>query len=243
MKLSIIIPVFNEEKTISEILKRVIEIRISSVEKQIIVVNDGSTDTTASVICNFQFHPEQSRRTNFKLLTHEKNMGKGAAVRTGIKNATGDYIIIQDADLEYNPKDIEKLVKPVLNGTSKVVYGTRLKRMPSFSKEERTPQFLLHYIGNKFLSLLTSILYGQWITDMETCYKLFPAQAVEKMELNARGFEFEPEITAKLLKKGYKILEIPISTTPRGYNQGKKLNTFKDGFIALWSLLKYRFVD
>ena len=243
MKLSIIIPVFNEEKTISEILKRVIEIRISSVEKQIIVVNDGSTDTTASVISNFQFHPEQSRRTNFKLLTHEKNMGKGAAVRTGIKNATGDYIIIQDADLEYNPKDIEKLVKPVLNGTSKVVYGTRLKRMPSFSKEERTPQFLLHYIGNKFLSLLTSILYGQWITDMETCYKLFPAQAVEKMELNARGFEFEPEITAKLLKKGYKILEIPISTTPRGYNQGKKLNTFKDGFIALWSLLKYRFVD
>ena len=134
-------------------------------------------------------------------------------------------------------------MKPILNGTSKVVYGTRLNRLPSFSREERTPQFLLHYLGNKFLSLLTSILYGQWITDMETCYKLFPRKAVENMKLNARGFEFEPEITAKLLKKGYKILEIPISTKPRGYDEGKKLNTFRDGTIALWSLLKYRFVD
>ena len=238
MKLSIIIPVFNEEKTISEILKRVSETKISGVEKQIIVINDGSTDSTASKIHNFLVkHPD------IKIINHTKNQGKGAAVRTGIKNATGDYIIIQDADLEYSPKDIEKLIKPVLNGTSKVVYGTRLKRLPSFSKEERTPQFLLHYVGNKFLSLLTSILYGQWITDMETCYKLFPRKAVEDMKLNARGFEFEPEITAKLLKKGYKILEIPISTKPRGYDEGKKLNTFRDGFIALWTLLKYRFVE
>ena len=238
MKLSIIIPVFNEEKTISEILKRVSEVKISGVEKQIILVNDGSTDATASVISNFQFPI-----SNFQLLKHEKNMGKGSAVRTGIKNATGEYIIIQDADLEYNPKDIEKLVKPVLDGVSRVVYGTRLNRLPSFSKEEKTPRFLLHYMGNKFLSLLTSMLYGQWITDMETCYKLFPRKVVDGMKLNARGFEFEPEITAKLLKKGYKILEIPISTKPRGYDEGKKLNTFKDGFIALWSLLKYRFID
>ncbi len=238
MKLSIIIPVFNEEKTISEILKRVSEVKISGVEKQIILVNDGSIDATASVISNFQFPI-----SNFQLLKHEKNMGKGSAVRTGIKNATGEYIIIQDADLEYNPKDIEKLVKPVLDGVSRVVYGTRLNRLPSFSKEEKTPRFLLHYMGNKFLSLLTSMLYGQWITDMETCYKLFPRKVVDGMKLNARGFEFEPEITAKLLKKGYKILEIPISTKPRGYDEGKKLNTFKDGFIALWSLLKYRFVD
>jgi len=238
MKLSIIIPVFNEEKTISEILKRVSEVKISGVEKQIILVNDGSIDATASVISNFQFPI-----SNFQLLKHEKNMGKGSAVRTGIKNATGEYIIIQDADLEYNPKDIEKLVKPVLDGVSRVVYGTRLNRLPSFSKEEKTPRFLLHYMGNKFLSLLTSMLYGQWITDMETCYKLFPRKVVDGMKLNARGFEFEPEITAKLLKKGYKILEIPISTKPRGYDEGKKLNTFKDGFIALWSLLKYRFID
>ncbi len=237
MKLSIIIPVFNEEKTIAEILKKVDELEITGVEKQIIVVDDGSTDATASVISS------ALGGSNFKLLKHEKNMGKGAAVRTGIENAKGEYIIIQDADLEYNPKDIEKLARPVLESKSKIVYGTRLKRLPSLSKEERTPRFLLHYIGNKFLSLLTSILYGQWITDMETCYKLFPRKAVEAMKLNARGFEFEPEITAKLLKKGYKILEIPISTKPRGYEEGKKLNTFKDGAIALWSLLKYRFID
>ncbi len=238
MKLSIIIPVFNEEKTILEILRRVGKVEISGVEKQVIVVNDGSTDATASVISNFQFPI-----SNFKSLRHEENQGKGAAVRSGIKNATGEYVIIQDADLEYNPKDIGKLVAPILNGKGKVVYGTRLKRLPSLSKEERTPQFLLHYVGNKFLSLLTSILYGQWITDMETCYKLFPRKAVADMRLNARGFEFEPEITAKLLKGGYRILEIPISTKPRGYDEGKKLNTFKDGFIALWTLLKYRFIN
>lgn len=242
MRLSIIIPVFNEEKTISEILKRVDRVKIPNVEKQIIVVNDGSTDNTTSEISNFQ---SACRRTisNSKFLKHEKNMGKGAAVRTGIKNATGDYIIIQDADLEYNPQDIGKLVSPILNDTSKVVYGTRLNRMPSLLKEERTPQFLLHYVGNKFLSLLTSILYGQWITDMETCYKLFPKKAVESMKLNARRFEFEPEITAKLFKKGYRILEIPISTKPRGYAEGKKLNTFRDGIIAFWTLFKYRFVN
>jgi len=237
MKLSIIIPVFNEEKTISEILKRVSQVKISGVEKQIIVVNDGSTDRTEDIISNL------SAQLNIKVVSYAKNQGKGAAIRAGIKNVTGDYIIIQDADLEYNPKDIEKLTRPISEQKSKIVYGTRLKRLPNFLKEERTSQFLLHYMGNKFLSLLTSILYGQWITDMETCYKLFPRKAVEDMKLNARGFEFEPEITAKLLKKGYKILEIPISTTPRGYDQGKKLNTFRDGFLAFWSLLRYRFLN
>lgn len=240
MKLSIIIPVFNEEKTISEILRRVNEVKISGVEKQIIVVDDGSTDATASEIRS-RLNRDEIR--NLKIINHKENMGKGGAVRTGIKNATGDYIIIQDADLEYNPKDIRRLVEPVLEGKSKIVYGTRLRRMPSFLKEERTFQFLLHYAGNKFLSLLTSILYGEWITDMETCYKLFPKKDAEGMNLNSRGFDFEPEITAKFLKKGYKILEIPISTEPRGYNEGKKLHTFRDGFIALWTLLKYRFVD
>lgn len=240
MKLSIIIPVFNEEKTISEMIKKVSEVKISGVEKQIIVVNDGSTDATGSVA---QDSIRQLASQNLKYIAHQKNQGKGAAVRTGIENATGDYIVIQDADLEYDPKDIGKLIKPILEGKYKVVYGTRLKRLPNFSKEERTPQFLLHYVGNKFLSLLTSILYGQWITDMETCYKLFPTKTVEKMRLNARRFEFEPEITAKLLKKGYKILEIPISTKPRGYSEGKKLNTFKDGSIAFWTLFRYRFVN
>lgn len=238
MKLSIIIPVFNEEKTIPEILKRVTDIEISNVEKQIIVVNDGSRDKTRDAIESFS-----KNHRNIKVINHPKNQGKGAAVITGIRNATGDYIIIQDADLEYNPKDIEKLLVPVVKGEAQVVYGSRLKRLPSFSRDERTPQFLLHYLGNKFLSLLTSILYGQWITDMETCYKLFSLKAVKNMRLNSRGFEFEPEITAKLLKAGYRIYEVSISTNPRGYDEGKKLNTFRDGFIALWSLLKYRFVN
>jgi len=229
MKLSIIIPVFNEEKTILEILKRVINVEIPNIDKEIVVVNDGSTDGTASVI------------SNIKIINHKENQGKGAAVRTGINNSSGDYILIQDADLEYNPKDIPLLLEPILQGKAIVVYGTRLKRLPNFIKDERTPQFLLHYIGNKCLSLLTSVLYGQWITDMETCYKLFPKKAALDLHLRSRGFDFEPEITAKLLKKGYKILEVPISTIPRGYNEGKKLNTFRDGFVALWTLLKYRF--
>ena len=236
-KLSIIIPVFNEEKTISEIIKRVAAIDIPGIEKQIIVVNDGSTDATAKALLNIP------KAFGVKIINQIKNQGKGAAVRTGIKNASGDYILIQDADLEYNPKEIEKLVKPVLEGKSKVVYGTRLKRLPSFSKEERTPQFMLHYMGNKFLSLLTSILYGQWLTDMETCYKLFPKKAIEGVNLRSRRFDFEPEITAKILKKGFSILEVPITTNPRGYDQGKKLNTVKDGTIALWTLIKYRFVN
>lgn len=237
MKLSIIIPVFNEEKTISEMLRRVIAVKIFGVEKQIVIVDDGSNDGTSKVLLDLQ------KAANIKIISHIKNQGKGAAVRTGIKNSTGDYIIIQDADLEYNPKDIEKLVRPILDGKSKVVYGTRLKRLPSFSKEERTPQFLLHYVGNKFLSLLTSILYGQWITDMETCYKLFPKNALDNIKLNSKRFDFEPEITAKILKKGYRILEIPITTTPRGYDQGKKLNTVQDGTIALWTLIRYRFAN
>jgi dolichol-phosphate mannosyltransferase len=236
-KLSIIIPVFNEGKTILEMLVRVGRIKLSRIEKQIIVVNDGSTDETKNEVLNF------AAKLNIKFINHERNQGKGAAVRTGIENATGDYIVIQDADLEYDPKDIEKLIKPILEGKSKVVYGTRLKRLPNFSNEERTPQFLLHYLGNKFLSLLTSILYGQWITDMETCYKVFPKSALDNINLNSKRFDFEPEITAKILKKGLRILEVPITTTPRGYNQGKKLNTMKDGAIALWTLIKYRFVN
>jgi len=237
MKLSIIIPVFNEEKTILQILEKLKKADIP-VGYEIIVVDDGSTDATASRIKNLEL-----RIKNLKILRHNINRGKGAAVKTGIKNATGDYIIIQDADLEYNPNQIKNLLKPILNEKAKIVYGTRLKRFPNLSKEERTLQFLIHYLGNRFLSLITSILYGQWITDMETGYKLFPKKAVEKIKLNAKGFEFEPEITAKLMKKGYKIKEVSITANPRGYDEGKKLHTIRDGSKALWYLLKYRFIN
>lgn len=235
MKLSIIIPVFNEEKTILEILKRLTEVKIPRVRKEIIVIDDGSTDRTALKIKTSKFF----RDLNF--LGFKGNQGKGAAVREGIKKATGDFIIIQDADLEYNPKDIEKLIATVNH--DKVIYGTRLNRLPNLSRDERTLQFLVHYFGNRFLSLLVSILYGQWITDMETCYKLFPRKALSGIKLQSKGFEFEPEITSKLLKNGYKITEVPISTNPRGYGEGKKLNTVRDGTIALWTIFKYRFFD
>ena len=178
-----------------------------------------------------------------KILYHEKNQGKGSAVKTGIKNAKGDYVIIQDADLEYNPEQIRLLTEKVIKEKVKVVYGTRLNRIPHLNKEESKHLFIFHYLGNRFLSLITSLLYGQWITDMETCYKLFPTEALKGIKINARGFEFEPEITSKLLKQGYKIKEVSITVIPRGYDEGKKLNTVKDGLRALWSLIKYRFVE
>lgn len=240
MKLSIIVPVFNEEKTIADVLKRLNSVIIPGVMKEIIVVDDGSTDVTALVISNFT---PPAGGSNFKIIQHKKNQGKGAAVRTGIKQATGDYILIQDADLEYNPNDIEKLLEPVKKSRATVVYGTRLKRLPDLARDERTFRFFLHYIGNRFLSFLTSILYGQWITDMETGYKLFPRKALNRIELRARSFDFEPEITTKLLKQGFNIIEVPIKTNPRGYDEGKKLHTVRDGFIAFWTLLRFRFTD
>lgn len=238
MKLSIIIPVYNEEKTIVHVLKNVSAIKLQVKETEIIVVDDGSTDATASKIKS-----QKSKIKNITFISHTRNQGKGAAVRTGIKKATGDYIIIQDADLEYDPKDIKRLLQPILSGKSEVVYGTRLKRLPDFTRDERTMQFFSHYLGNKVLSLITSVLYFHWITDMECCYKLFPKKALHGAELHARGFELEPEITAKLLKKGYKIYEVPISTNPRGYEDGKKLDTIRDGMKALKTLVKYRFTD
>lgn len=238
MRLSIIIPCFNEEKTIKEVLKRVIQLSTPKVTKEVIIVDDGSNDRSVANIKD-----QISKIKEGKLIVHEKNLGKGMAVRTGIKNSTGDYIIIQDADLEYNPKFIPELLKPIITGKTQVVYGTRLKRLPHLRGEEKTFRFLLHYFGNRSLSFLTGLLYGQFLTDIETGYKIFPKKAIENLPILARGFDFEPEITAKLLKRGYRILEIPIVTNPRGYKEGKKLNTFKDGLIALWSLLKYRFVD
>lgn len=237
MKLSIIIPVFNEEKSILPVLKEVYTVELNGWDKEIIVIDDGSTDKTVETIKESKFIK------HITFIQHEHNQGKGAAVITGIKYATGDYIIIQDADTEYDPKLIPSLLVPIKKNDRLVIYGSRLNRLPNFTKDESNPLFLSHYFGNRFLSLITSILYGQWITDMETCYKLFPKKAVEKITLRARGFELEPELTAKLLKLGLKIKELPITTKPRGYDEGKKLHALTDGPIALWSLLKYRFID
>lgn len=233
MKLSIIIPVFNEEKTIKEIISRVKKVKLpKNFSKEIIVVNDASSDRTGQIL---------RRIKAISIYNHAKNMGKGAAVRTGFKKAEGDILLIQDADLEYDPRDYMKLVKPLLEGES-VVYGTRLKNYPlTITGAKKTP-LVTHYLGNKLLTWLTNILYTPSLTDMETCYKAFKKDVLKKITLKSNRFEFEPEITAKVLKKGYKIYEVPIKVNPRGYEEGKKI-TWRDGFVALWALVKYRFVD
>jgi len=235
--LSIIIPVFNEEKTIGTVLERLDKLIIPQVNKEIIVVDDGSKDSSKKLILE-----KQKKVKGLRFIEHAKNQGKGAAVQTGLKEAKGDILMVQDADLEYDTNDIPRLIKPLLNGESQIVYGTRLRRLPN-AKNERTGRFLLHYIGNRGLSFITSALYGSWVTDMETCYKLFTVKAFKGIKLKSRTFDFEPEITAKFLKRGFRITEIDINTTPRGYEEGKKLNTFRDGFKALWTLIKYRFIN
>lgn len=236
--LSIIVPVYNEEKTIGVVLDKLSNLEIKGVEKEIIVVDDGSSDKSKEIIIK-----RQKKIKELKFIEHKKNSGKGAAVFTGTNQAKGSLFIIQDADLEYNPNDIPRIIDPILKKDYQVVYGTRLRRMPHLSGEERRLQFLAHYFGNRYLSFVTSIFYGQWLTDMETCYKAFTKDAFSGIQLKSRTFDMEPEITAKFLKKGIKILEIDITTTPRGYEEGKKLHTFRDGFKALWTLVKYRFTD
>lgn len=242
MELSVIMPVYNEEKTIKEILRRFGKVDLSPVKSELIIVDDGSTDGTRKKLEKISRKSKELKSfKGLKIIYHQENRGKGAAVRTGLKEATGDYIFVQDADLEYDPRDIPRLLRPVLERKVEVVYGSRLRRWPNLKRDEKSLRFLFHYCGNRFLSLITSIFYGQWLTDMETCYKLFPKKALKGVELGARSFDLEPEITSILLKKGYRILEIPIRTTPRGYEEGKKLRTIKEGSLAFWTLIKYRF--
>lgn len=235
MLVSILIPVFNEEKTILEILNRLMKVNFGPVQKEIIVIDDGSTDKTPFLLKKLNKNPE------IRFLNLTANMGKGEALKRGLQEARGKIIVTQDADLEYNPFDIPRLLEPLLMNKTSVVYGTRLKRLPHLRNEEKTLRFLIHFLGNRFLSFLTSLLYGQFLTDIETGYKAFYKKTLNPVTLKSRGFEIEVEITSRLLKSSYQIMEIPITTEPRGYKEGKKLRTLPDGLLAFWSIIKYRF--
>lgn len=237
MKLSILIPAYNEQNTILEILQKVFDVSFKDVSREIIIVDDGSKDNTLKIAKEFA-----QDKPFIKIIEHGKNRGKGAAVVTAIKHASGDIMIIQDADLEYDPQDIPKLIDPIVKKKYRVVYGTRLRTSPVFFGKNRTP-LLAHFFGNKFLSFLTTVIYGSHISDMETCYKAFEKNVLKGIKLRSKSFDLEPEITAKILKKKIKIHEIDIKTVPRGYGEGKKLHTVRDGTIALWTLIKYRFTN
>lgn len=231
VKLSVIMPVYNEEKTIKDIVNKVKKIKINDIVKEIIIVDDYSTDTTKHILKNL-------KGNSTKVFYHKKNMGKGAAIKTGFKNSTGDIIIIQDADLEYNPDEYERLLKPIMENKTKVVYGSRLNAI----RKDIKNMYKLHYIGNMFLTLITNLLYGAKISDMETGYKVFRREVIKNINLRANRFDFEPEITAKIIKKGYKIYEVPISFSGRKFEEGKKI-TWIDGIKAAYYLIKYRFAD
>ena len=227
MKLSVIIPVYNEEKTIGEIIRRV---QATGLVDEIVVVDDGSSDGSRAILARLE---EQG---SVRVLLHEHNQGKGAAVRTGIRNANGELLLIQDADLEYDPRDYPALLKPIDEGMADVVYGSRFLGGP------RRPILFWNMVANKILTLVTNVMYNNILTDMETGYKLFRREVVQDMPLHAHGFEFEPEFTAKILKRKARIFEVPITFNPRNYTEGKKIKA-GDAFIAMWTLFKYRFTD
>jgi glycosyltransferase involved in cell wall biosynthesis len=226
-KLSVIVPVFDERNTVVEIVRRMRQVDLP-VDLEIVIVDDGSTDGTRDVL-------RQLADSTVRVINHDANRGKGAAIRTGLAHVTGDLVLVQDADLEYDPEDWPKLLNPMLRGKARVVYGSR------FTGERRNMLFL-HWVGNRFLSLVTNVLYNTTLSDMETCYKLFDRTLIDGLTLRAERFEFEPEVTAKILRRGIRIYEVPISYTGREFEEGKKI-TWRDGFIALWTLVKYRFVD
>jgi glycosyltransferase involved in cell wall biosynthesis len=246
LKLSVIIPVYNESGTLEEVIRRVQAVRVAVpvgytyngetphqvvLDKEIILVDDGSSDGSADII------RAAAQSDDVVAVFNDLNQGKGAAIRAGLNQASGDIVVVQDADLEYDPRDYVILLQPILEERAKVVYGSRFRGGPTKA------MFFTHMLGNKFLTLVTNLLYDTIITDMETCYKCFRADVVKDLPLRARGFDFEPEFTAKVLKRGYRIYEVPISYNGREFDEGKKLNPWREGPLALWTLVKYRFVD
>lgn len=227
LTLSVIIPCYNEQATLEEIVERVKDVGLAS---EIIIVDDGSTDGTREIIQKLADDPI------INAIFREKNGGKGAAVRTGFAAAKSDVVLIQDADLEYDPRDYAALLRPIQEDITKVVYGSRFRGGPTKT------MFFWNMIANRSLTLMTNILYNTILTDMETCYKVFLREVVQEIRLNARGFELEPEITAKVLKRGYRIYEVPISYNGREWDEGKKIKWY-DAPKAAWTLLRYRFTD
>ena len=226
--IDIIIPVYNEERILENVINQIIETDFCNLEKNIIFVDDCSTDRSREILTKY---------SQYKCLFHSTNQGKGAAVYTGIQSSTADIVVIQDADMEYNPRDYQKLLPLIINGEAQVVYGSRLKNV------EQNKSFLLcSLLANKFLTFLTNILFGCKITDMETCYKAFTKEALQGVKIKAKRFDFEPEITAKIVKKGIKIVEVPISYNGRSWGEGKKITIF-DGLQAVFALFYYRFFD
>jgi len=227
MNLSVIIPVYNEVHNIEEIIKRVQATKLAT---EIVIVDDASQDGTREILQKID------GKKKVRVILHEKNQGKGAAVVTGMKAALGDVLLIQDADLEYDPRDFPMLLQPINEGIADVVYGSRFLGGP-----HRVTMFW-HLVANRLLTTMTNILYNTILTDMETGYKVFRREVIEGMDIKAKRFNFEPEFTAKVLKSKHRIFEVPISFNPRDYSQGKKIK-LKDAFEAVWALLKYRFAD
>jgi glycosyltransferase involved in cell wall biosynthesis len=240
MKLSIIIPVYNEIGTIAEIVRRVRAVKLAvpagfgpensavEFEREIVVVDDSSTDGTREYLRTLENDPDTV------VVFHERNQGKGAAVRTGLRRASGDVMLIQDADLEYDPREYSALLQPIVEGRSRVVYGSRFRGGPTKA------MFFWHMVGNRFVTLVTNVLYDTILSDMETCYKVFTREVADEIDLKSPRWGFDPEITAQILKRGYRIYEVPISYTGREFSEGKKLS-WRDGLVVLWTLIKCRF--
>jgi len=238
--LTVVMPVFNEENFLAQIVRQVQAVDLGDLERELIMVDDCSTDGSLAIAQAMEGLTSVDEGLKpfdrpIRLYRHPVNMGKGAALRTGFAQAQGDLIIIQDADLEYDPEDYLKLLAPVQKGKAEVVYGSR------FTGERRN-MFFHHWLGNRFLTLVTNVLFNTTLSDMETCYKLFTRESMQGITIKSDRFNFEPEITAKILKKGIRIYEVPISYTGREFDEGKKI-TWRDGLVALWCLIKFRFTD